>query len=86
MSANSGAYFEKLKTQRVEKALNGLDVEYLNHNSGDPTPNMARVNGYSIIWHRYAYCAGEPGTVEVMAPGGEVDGHVKISKLRQLVA
>lgn len=76
---------EERKAQKVQKALKGLDVEYQNHSGTSLTPTMARVNGYSIIWHEFAYCAGEPNTVEVMIPGGDIKGHYQISKLRELV-
>lgn len=77
---------EEGKAQQVQAALKGLDVKYGRHSfSKGLTPNMAKVNGYSIIWHEYAYCAGIPDMVEVMSPDGEVDGHVLISSLRKMV-
>lgn len=78
---------EEQKAQAVQKALKGLDVDYMRHNTSDNglTPNMAKVNGYSIIWHWGAYSASEPDAVEVMLPGGEVQGHVPIKDLRKLV-
>lgn len=77
---------EEQKYEAVKKALDGLDVQYINHDGfHDEVPNMARVNGYSIIWHEWAYCYGEPDTVEVMIPDGDVYGHYKIANLRKLV-
>ncbi len=76
---------EELKAQQVQEALKGLQVEYSNHYGKSLTANMAKVNGYSIVWHEYSYCAGEAGMVEVMFPDGEVDGYVPISKLREMV-
>lgn len=82
MTAKDG---QELKAQQVQKALKGLDVVYGSHSSSTVV-NMARVNDYSIVWHEYAYCAGEPNTVEVMLPGGEIEGHYPIRKLRKLVS
>jgi hypothetical protein len=73
------------KAKQVQDELQGLEVEYMAHDDKSLTPDMAKVNGYSIIWHTGAYCYGEPDTVEVMPPDGEIEGHYPISGLRELV-
>lgn len=78
---------EEQKYQAVKQELVGLDVQYSSHRDNGQI-NMAKINGFSIIWHEYAYCAGERGTVEVMKPDSgddNIDGHYPISKLRELV-
>lgn len=72
------------KTQAVQKALEGLDVQYDSHRH-ELTPDMAMVNGFSIIWHDGAFSADEPDKVEVRLPEGTIMGHWPIDKLRELV-
>lgn len=75
---------EKRKAQAVQSALMGLSVKYDSHEGG-LTPNMAKVNGYSIIWHQYSYGASEPGKVEILLLDGDCVC-IDISELRQRVA
>lgn len=78
---------EEQKALKVQRALQGMWVMYMRHNtSGNGlTPNMAKINGYSIIWHEGAYSSDEPDLVEVMRPDGEVEGYVPIDSLRDVV-
>lgn len=76
------------KHKMVQKALKGLDVTYASHND-DGVIDMAKVNGYSIVWHKYAYTAPDDPSVEVMTPysrrGDNIEPYFPISKLRELV-
>lgn len=73
------------KAVAVQEALKGLDVEYQSHYGKSLTPDMARVKGYSIIWHEIAYSHGNEDTVEVRKPGGDIEAHYPISELRSLI-
>lgn len=72
------------KYAQVRDALDGLDVEWRSHYQ-DGRINMARVNGYSIIWHQYAYGHDDPGIVEVYGPDWDEPERVHIDSLKQLV-
>lgn len=73
------------KYRLLKKELKGLDVEWLEHFSGKGI-NMARVNGHSIVWHKYAYTKPDSPTVEVYFRGaGDVEGYVPIEGLRKRV-
>lgn len=74
---------EERKAQAVQQALKGLEVEYLNH-TGGLTPNMARVNGYSIVWHEFSYGANDPETVEIRLHDGDCV-RIDIGDLRKQV-
>lgn len=75
---------QERKAQLVQRQLLGLKVTYSNHSGGGLTPNMAKVNGWSIIWHEYSFGCDELDQVEVMMKNGECE-RVFISELRELV-
>lgn len=72
------------KALAVMKTLVGIEVVYYQHHPLDKVPNMAKVNGYSIVWHEYAYGADDLEQVEVMGLDRDCD-RVDIDKLRELV-
>lgn len=73
-----------VKYNKVKKALKGLNVEWNNHFSNDTgTPDMARVNGYSIVWHKYSYGHEHADEVEIMDNGDCY--RILISELRRKV-
>lgn len=77
---------EEIKAKAVQDELKGLDVKYLRHYQDGLTPNMARVNGHSIVWHQYAYADPGEMTVEVyFKDADDVEGHVPIKGLRKRV-
>lgn len=78
----------KAKAIAVQNELKGLKVEYLRHYiDGDGVnPDMARVNGHSVIWHSGAYADPNELEVEVyLSNEYDVRGHVPIKGLRELI-
>lgn len=72
------------KLKLVKQALAGLEVEYVEHYGDEFT--QAKVNGHSIVWHKYAYADPDKPEVEVYLSGtDEPRGYVPISELRSWV-
>lgn len=77
---------EEAKAKAVQEELKGLDVEYLRHWRDGLTPNMAKVNGHSIIWHWGAFADPDKMEVEIyLKDADDVEGHVPIKGLRKRV-
>lgn len=76
------------KHKLLKEELKGLDVTWLSRDAivGSTEIDMARVNGHSIIWHKYAYTVPYEPTVEVRFMwADDVEGHVPIKGLRKRV-
>lgn len=75
---------EEEKLHEVTKALKGLEVVFGSHYDNGAL-NMAKVNGSSIVWHRWSYGYTDPTVVEVMFPFEDDVEVVEINRLRHRV-
>ena len=73
------------KEALLRKELNGLAVMW-NSREDNGVIDMAKVNGHSIIWHKYAYTTPDEPTVEVyFRDADDVEGHVPVKGLRERI-